>query len=134
MKKIVILLLTILLTTITCFSQNILPEIKNDSTVFITSEQLKYTNLIFVEHEKILKENSLLRLQLDNYKELNNNFISIDSLRLQQIEEFNQLDIERINTINSLKKDIKNKNRTIRYWQIGGITVSIGLILFLIFK
>lgn len=60
--------------------------------------------------------------------------MQVDSLRLHQIQEYNNLDMVRINQINSLEKDIKSKNRVIRYWQIGGITVSIGLILFLILK
>jgi hypothetical protein len=57
-----------------------------------------------------------------------------DSLRLKQIQEYNSLDMVRINQINSLEKNIKDKNKIIKYWQIGGITVSAGLILFMILK
>ena len=36
--------------------------------------------------------------------------------------------------IENLNKTIKKKDRAVTCWKIGGITVSIGLILFLILK
>ena len=134
MKRTWILLLIMMLARITVFSSNTSEVTNPDSTVCITSTNLKYANLIFTEHQTLSKENFLLRQQLSNYKDLNNNLIQTDSLRLKQLQEYNNLDMVRLNQINSLEKDIKSKNKTIRYWQIGGITVSVGLILFLILK
>lgn len=134
MRRIWIILLIMMSLRITAFSSNTSDVTNPDSTVCITSTDLKYANLIFTEHQTLSKENSLLKLQLNNYRDLNNNLIRTDSLRLRQIQEYNNLDMTRLNQISSLEKDIKSKNRVIRYWQIGGITVSVGLILFLILK
>jgi hypothetical protein len=134
MKRTLVLLLITILTKIIAFSSNISEITNQDSTVCITSSNLKYANLIFLEHQTLFKENSLLKLQLKNYEELNNNLMQTDSLRLKQIQEYNSLDMVRINQINSLEKNIKDKNKIIKYWQIGGITVSAGLILFMILK
>lgn len=134
MKKTLIMLLIMMLARITCFSSTISTPIEKDSTVLVTASDLKYANLIFVEHDKLLKENSLLHKQIRNYVELNNQLVQVDSLRLQQISEYNKLNQSYIIQIDTLNKEIKENNRTIRCWQIGGITVSTGLILFLLLK
>ena len=103
----------------------------NDSTVSVAASDLKYANLIFVEHKKLLTENSLLYQQLGNCIDLNNQLVQVDSLRKEQIFELNKKHTKQINDLN---KEIKKKNNSILYWQIGGITISVGLILFLLFK
>lgn len=103
----------------------------NDSIVSVTASDLKYANLIFVEHKKLLTENSLLYQQLGNCIDLNNQLVQVDSLRKEQIFELNKKHTKQINDLN---KEIKKKNNSILYWQIGGITISVGLILFLLFK
>lgn len=103
----------------------------NDSTVSVTASDLKYANLIFVEHKKLLTENSLLYQQLGNCIDLNNQLVQVDSLRKEQIFELNKKHTKQINDLN---KEIKKKNNSILCWQIGGITISVGLILFLLFK
>ena len=108
--------------------------IEQDSTVLVTTSDLKYANLIFVEHDKLLKENSLLYQQVGNYMDLNRQLVQVDSLRLHQISEYNKLNQSYVNQIDALNKEVKKKNKTIRYWQIGGVTVSIGLVLFLLLK
>lgn len=108
--------------------------IEQDSTVLVTTSDLKYANLIFVEHDKLLKENSLLYQQVGNYMDLNRQLVQADSLRLRQISEYNKLNQSYVIQIDALNKEVKKKNRTIRYWQIGGVTVSIGLVLFLLLK
>lgn len=108
--------------------------IEQDSTVLVTTSDLKYANLIFVEHDKLLKENSLLYQQIGNYADLNRQLVRVDSLRLQQLSEYNKLNQSYVNQIDALNKEVKKKNKTIRYWQIGGVTVSIGLVLFLLLK
>ena len=55
-----------MLTRITSFSQITSNNINQDSTVSIAFDQLKYTNLIFIEHEKLLIENGLLSKQVSN--------------------------------------------------------------------
>ena len=88
MKRIATLLLAILLTTTICFSQTTSVETNPDSIVSVTSEQLKYANLIFVEHEKLLIENSLLNTQIGNYQSKLKLAEETDSLRLSQISQY----------------------------------------------
>ena len=129
MKRIVILLLTILLTKIICFSNNI--STNQDSTVLITSQELKQINLIFVEHEKLKDENVLLYKQINNYKEEVKTLEKVDSVRKVQITEIQRCCNERADNLN---KEIKKKNTALRAWQIGGITISVGLLIFLLLK
>ena len=118
MKKISLLLLINLLTAISCFSQDIYPKKLNDSLVIITSEQLKQTNLIFLEHDKLSKENKMLYNKVSLLDSLNNNYVKIDSLNTI--------------TINSLKQELKEKakkNKPIKNYLIGG---SFGAVLGLV--
>ena len=80
MKRIVLLLCISLLTVIVCSSQTIYPRILNDSTVLITNQQLKQTNLIFLEHQKFKNVNKELNTQIINYKKLVDNYEQQDSL------------------------------------------------------
>ena len=134
MKRMLIVLLIMMLVRIMCFSVTTSITTDPDSTVLITASDLKYANLIFVEHDKLLKENTLLYQQVENYIDLNNQQVKVDSLRIQQISEYNKLNQNYANQINVLNKEVKKKNRAIKYWQIGGITVSVGLLLFLLLK
>lgn len=130
MKTYVILLLTTLLTTITSFSQNI----STPETVLITTEQLKKANLVFIEHDKLLKENLLLYNQIYNYKEYTNTLLKTDSVKELKLEQY-QIIMNTYDTqINNLTDDIKRKNRTIKIWKIGGITISAGLLLLFLIK
>ena len=134
MKKIVTLLLTILLTTTTCFSQTTLAETSPDSIVFITSEQLKYANLIFVEHEKLLTENSLLNFKINNLQSKLKLSETLDSLRLYQISQYKGINNTYALQINDLNRSISKKDKTILGLKIGCITVSVGIVLLLLLK
>lgn len=134
MKRIVILLLTILLTTTICFSQTISTETSPDSIVFITSEQLKYANLIFVEHEKLLTENSLLNSEINNLQSKLKLSEDVDSLRLSQISQYKEINNTYTLQIQDLNRSISKKDKTILGLKIGCITVSVGLVLLLLLK
>ena len=134
MKKIVTLLLTILLTTTTCFSQTTSAETSPDSIVFITSEQLKYANLIFVEHEKLLTENSLLNFKISNLQSKLKLSETLDSLRLYQISQYKGINNTDALQINDLNRSISKKDKTILGLKIGCVTVSVGIVLLLLLK
>ena len=85
MKRIVLLLCISLLTVIVCSSQTTYPRILSDSTVLITSKQLKQTNLIFLEHQKYKLINNELDSQIINYKKLVNNYELQDSLYRERV-------------------------------------------------
>lgn len=126
-KKLLILLLIILLTKTTSFSSTISKGIEKDSIVSITPIQLKETNLIFAEHQKLLNENRLLFEQINNYKEDNKLLMQSDSIRQVQIQAYKNLN-------EALNKNINKKNKALFFWKVGGITVSTGLLIFLLLK
>ena len=126
--------LLVLLVRIMSFSQTTSNKIEQDSTVLITSDQLKRTNLIFIEHEKLLKENALLYKQLDNYKVSNDLLVQTDSLRKKEIAEYKLLTESFNAEIKKLNKEIKRKDKRLLSWKIGGITISSGLLLWLLLK
>jgi len=118
MKKINLLLLISLLTAISGFSQDTYPKKLNDTLVIITSDQLKQTNLIFLEHDKLSKENKQLYSKVALLDSINNNYVKIDSL--------NNV------TISNLKRELdkKSKNKPVKNYLIGGgVGTILGLIL-----
>ena len=134
MKRILLLFLAIILAKTICSSQTTLIETRQDSIVSLTSEQLKYTNLIFAEHSKFLVENDLLCSQIKNYQDKINLMESTDSLRVSQISKYEEINKSYSKQIEDLNKSISKKKKTILGLEIGCITVSIGLALFLILK
>lgn len=134
MKRMLMIFLIMMLAKTISFSENTSIPTNQDSIVWITASDLKYANLIFAEHKKLLIDNSLLSEQIVNFTKLTSNLEQINELRLKEIGEYRNLTNSYLNQINDLNKEIKKKNTIIRYWQIGGITVSVGLILFLILK
>lgn len=109
-------------------------QTENDSIVCISIQDIKYANLIFAEHNKLMKDNILLSQQIENYKTLTNTLVQVDSLRIEQLNEYSVLNQNYQERIEDLNKQIKKKNKTLLIWQIGGITVSTSLLLFLLFK
>lgn len=81
-----------------------------------------------------MKDNILLSQQIENYKTLTNTLVQVDSLRIEQLNEYSILNQNYQERIEDLNKQIKKKNKTLLIWQIGGITVSTSLLLLLLFK
>lgn len=134
MKKFVILFFLILSMTTMCFSQNISSRIEKDSIVLITPNQLKEANLIFVEHQKLLRENDLLFKQISNYKLDNELLLKTDSLRTLQLRNYEGLTESYSLKIEQLNKEIKRKNNALLVWKVGGVTVGVGLLVWLLLK
>lgn len=116
-----------------CFSQNIYkyPKVINDSLVVITHNQLKATNLIFVEHAKLAMLYPIQERKIAIYKQLELEYKLNDSIKSKQIIEHQNTINENIKTINSLNSTISNKNKKIkriRNWAIGSTIINIGLI------
>ena len=99
----------------------------NDSTVLITATELKYTNFIFIEHKRLLVDNSLLKVQINNYSNLYNQQLNIDTIRKEELDNC-------YNQINTLQNRISNKDKTIKLFKIGTISVSACLLLVFLFK
>ena len=78
-----LLCLMILLPTYS-FSQTI-------STITITPEQLKTTNLIFLEHEKYTKEVPLLNKKIETLEKINKSWLHTDSIRRINEKQYNTI-------------------------------------------
>ena len=76
------------MTAIPSFSQTIYPKSLNDSLVIITTEQLKKTDLIFLEHAKFKQEILELNKQITNYEDLVLNFQETEKLNEAKINEY----------------------------------------------
>lgn len=120
-----------------CSSQNIYPKLVNDSLVVITPQQLKATNLIFLEHKKLKLEIPELKKQLASYESLINSYEKTDSVRNAQVkrlmlhaqasEQVMQNQLREINKLESKKKLYGGLT-------IGGFTVSAVLLITLLLK
>lgn len=61
------------------------------STITITPEQLKTTNLIFLEHEKYTKEVPLLNKKIEALEEINKSWLHTDSIRRINEKQYNSI-------------------------------------------
>ena len=61
------------------------------STITITPEQLKTTNLIFREHEKYTKEVPLLNKKIETLEEINKSWLHTDSIRKINEKQYNAI-------------------------------------------
>lgn len=114
-----------------CFSQTTYPSILNDSLIVITNKQLKQTNLLFLDRERLIKENSELKFQIDNYNSILDNYKYTDTIKSNQIDllKTNLNDYNNIINNQSIKIDKLNKsNKVLKGISIGGIVISISLI------
>ena len=95
-----LLLCLVLIASICAFSQN-------TSTVTITSEQLKTTNLIFAEHQKLSETVPLLNKRITNLELINKSWEKTDSLRRVQLLYYGNIIEDKNRSIEGLNKSLK---------------------------
>lgn len=101
-----------------------------DSLVLITTDQLKQTNLILLEHDKLSKENVLLNKKIEYQEEIITNYAKIDSLNILKQQELN-------NQITNLQSEIKRKSKvSLRNGILigGGIGIAVTSLVFLLIR
>lgn len=120
-----------------CSSQNTYPKLTNDSLIVITPQQLKATNLIFLEHKKLKLEIPELNKQIASYESLIKSYEQTDSVRNAQVKRLmlhaevsEQVMQNQLREINKLE----SKNKLFKGLAIGGVTVSVILIATLLLK
>ena len=124
------ILLLSLLTPTVCSSQTTYPVIVNDSLILLTSSQLKHTNLIFAEHQMLLKKVDLLESQTQQYKLLVSNYEENDSVNKRLLEVQKEYYIGRLS---SLKENLYNESKKkslYKYGMFGTIGAAILAIIF----
>lgn len=80
------------------------------STITITPEQLKTTNLIFLEHEKYTKEVPLLNKKIETLEKINKSWLHVDSIRRINEKQYNTIikkDSIKITQLQSSRKKYK---------------------------
>lgn len=132
MRKKVILFLISLLIPILSFSETIYPQLLNDSLIVITPLQLKKTNLIFLEHRKLKLENSELQLQTAKYKQLYANYLVIDSINSTITNELRSELLARDEELKKQLQIVSKQKKQMKAITIGGVTISIALLLFIL--
>lgn len=120
-KKLLLLWLA-LIVSISSFSQD---------TLKITSDQLRITNAIFIEHKKFSEEIPLLKQQITNLELINKSWKQTDSIRQSQIIYCNQVIEDKNKSIEGLNKSLKRKQNVIKY---GGTASVLTIILCLLLK
>lgn len=118
-------------------SQNMYPKLVDDSLVVITPQQLKASNLIFLEHKKLKLERFELNKQLTSYELLTTNYAKTDSIRLQQLARAElqmQMYDEAISKQQEQIAKMNKKNKRLTTLSIGGFAISVGLLLALLIK
>ena len=118
-------------------SQNMYPKLVDDSLVVITPQQLKASNLIFLEHKKLKLERFELNKQLASYELLTVNYAKTDSIRLQQLARAElqmQMYDEAISKQREQIAKMNKKNKRLTTLSIGGFAISVGLLLALLIK
>lgn len=118
-----------------CFSTNIstnIPNINEDSLIFVTPLQLKKTNIIFVEHSQMKKQINLLKqsMQIKDSllyfsNERSNNY-------LKQLQLVKKSDSIKTNRINALNKSIKKKDRTNKIFLFSSCVLCLTSLLLII--
>lgn len=118
-------------------SQNMYPKLVDDSLVVITPQQLKASNLIFLEHKKLKLERFELNKQLTSYELLTANYAKTDSIRLQQLARA-ELQMQTYDEAISKQREqiakMNKKNKRLTTLSIGGFAISVGLLLALLIK
>lgn len=120
-KKLLLLCLVLIVST-SSFSQD---------TLKITSEQLRLTNVIFLEHKKFSEQIPLLQQQITNLEQINESWKQTDSIRKSQLLYCNQVIEDKNKSIEGLNKSLKRKQNLIKY---GGTASVLTIILCLLLK
>lgn len=125
MIKRLLLLCLVLIVSTSSFSGNTSDSIK------ITKEQLRLTNVIFLEHRKFSEQIPLLQQQITNLEQINESWKQTDSIRKSQLLYCNQVIEDKNKSIEGLNKSLKRKQSLIKY---GGTVSVLTIILCLLLK
>jgi hypothetical protein len=119
------------------FSQTTYPKLINDSLVVITAQQLKQTNLIFLEHQYLKDVNVELKKQNKDFGTLVANYQKTDSVRTYQLRTYGEqakLFNAKIQKQATEIDNLKQKNKTWKKWTLGGFTLSAVLLSILLIR
>ena len=134
MRRILIILLISIFQKTLCFSQIIYPRRVSESLILITSSQLKQTNLIFAEHQKLKSMNVQINTKFGLQEEISSMFnqsAMIKDLQIANLETINDINKS---TLLNINKELNQYKKRQKLLVIGGCTISASLALLLLFK
>lgn len=123
-KRLLLLCLVLIVSTSSSLSNT-------SDSIKITKEQLRLTNVIFLEHRKFSEQIPLLQQQITNLEQINESWKQTDSIRKSQLLYCNQVIEDKNKSIEGLNKSLKRKQSLIKY---GGTVSVLTIILCLLLK
>lgn len=123
-KRLLLLCLVLIVSTSSSLSNT-------SDSIKITKEQLRLTNVIFLEHRKFSEQVPLLQQQITNLEQINESWKQTDSIRKSQLLYCNQVIEDKNKSIEGLNKSLKRKQSLIKY---GGTVSVLTIILCLLLK
>lgn len=118
------LILLCLITTASIYANS-----QNTSTITITSEQLRTTNLIFAEHNKLSKTVPLLKQRINNLELINKKWENTDSLRKVQAVQYENIIKDKDKSIRRLNESLKRTKTLIKVGAGSCVLVFLCLLL-----
>ena len=91
---------------------------------------MKHTNLIFAEHNMLLKKVDLLESQTRQYKKLIRNYEQNDSLHSELLESNK---IYYLNKLDALDKELKRETRKKKAYKIGMVGSIVAAVFAIIY-
>ena len=85
---------------------------QDTSTITITSDQLRTTNLIFAEHKEYSEIIPLLKQENSNLLKINQTWVRTDSLRTVQIRQRDDQILQQEQRMDTLEKSLRVSNTT----------------------
>ena len=102
--------------------------------IVITPQQLKHTNLIFLEHKKLKSEILELNKKLSLQKQINDKLEEALVVQTNTIENYKSMESINKNMLYRKDQEIKKYKLSAKGWMIGGISVTVVGVLLLIAK
>lgn len=134
MKRNLLILLISLFLPMLSFGQNTYPKIVQDSLLVITQQQLKQTNVIFLEHKKLKTEVTLLNNKIRLQKEVIDKLDTVIMNKNIQISNSERLLTLKNGLITTQDKQISAYKQNIKFLTIGGVTLGLTAIIILLIK
>lgn len=132
-KKLKLLLLTILMTTTNGWC-NTFNKTDGDTIVSVTHSQVKEINVFLLEHDKLLKENTLLKKELSLEQTYSKSCLQDLKIANQKLSVLNtNLKIANDRYL-KLESDFKRKKSNLLQWKLGTFTLALGGLVFLLCK
>lgn len=102
--------------------------------IVITPQQLKHTNLIFLEYKKLKSEILELNKKLSLQKQINDKLEESLVVQTNTIENYKSMESINKDILYQKDQEIKKHKLSARRWMIGGVSITVVGVLLLITK